>query len=192
MPAYQKYKKGMEYLEKGEYEKALACFNEALEIKPDTPDFLSDRAVAYFHLRKFELSIIDLNRAQELEPQNGYRYSSRAYVKDRMNDTEGAIEDYKKAIEIDPEDAISYNNLGLLEEKLGYQALAKKRFEKADELEGIKKTIQKTENDNREKEILPVNEKKKTKTGFIKEVFTTGSGFRDFLRFIFNGFRIKK
>lgn len=195
MPAHQKYKKGREYLEKGEIGKALELFNQALEIKPDTPDFLSDRAVAYFHLQKFELAMIDLDRAQKLDPKNGYRYSSRAFVKDHMKDTAGAIEDYKKAIEIDPEDAISYNNLGLLEEKLGYIEMAKQRFKKADELKGEmsdkKQDEKKTPNDTPKQEIFPENKKPK-RFHFIKEVFTSKKGFMEFLQFIRNGFRLKK
>lgn len=192
MPAQQKYKKGREFLEKGEIEKALELFNQALEIKPDTPDFLSDRAVTYFHLQKFELAIIDLNRAQELEPKNGYRYSSRAFVKDHMKDTAGAIEDYKKAIEIDPEDAISYNNLGLLEEKLGYAEMAKQRFNKADELNKINNEELIIKNENTKNEIMPENKKVNKRSIFIVQVFTSKKGFRDFLRFIRNGFKLKK
>ncbi|HRE73202.1 MAG TPA: tetratricopeptide repeat protein [Flavobacteriales bacterium] len=199
MTARDHYNEGLRLLKASDYQGSLQELNKALEIAPDTAEFLSERAVVYFHLEKFDLSIIDLNRAQELEPFNGYRYSSRAYVKDRMGDIQGAIDDYRKAVEIDPEDAVSYNNLGIIEERQGYLERAKSNFNRADELA---KKQENKESSPSEAYIMPVNRtashqkesasaslEKQGKLAVIKSVFFSAEGFRDFLRFIKNGFK---
>jgi tetratricopeptide (TPR) repeat protein len=175
--------KGVEYLKKGKYNEALRCFNQALEINPDYCDCLTDRAIAYFYLKKNELSIIDLDRAVYLEPQNPFRYSSRAYIKEKIGDNYGAMEDYKKAIELDPDDAIAYNNLGLIEEKLGYMNSAKINFQKADSYFHMQ---------NYSSPEALNNRSEKNKKEYIKAIFKSKSSLKEFIRFIFNGFKLKK
>lgn len=197
------YTEGMLLLDQGKFEPALQLFNKALELDPDQPDFLSDRAVAYFHLEKKDLAIIDLNRAQQLDPENPYRYSSRAFVKDSLGDIDGAISDYEKATSLDPKDAVAWNNLGLLEEKKGYLKKAQSHFNKADEL------IQKNTNEESGKEkFIPMseikkelpetsdgNKIKKTNTDsawqHVKYAVFTRTGRKEFFSFIKNGLRIK-
>ena len=189
---------------------ALSQFNSALELSPDHPDCLSDRAVAYIHLGKLDLALFDMNLAQKLEPTNPYRYSSRAYLKDRIGDLQGAIEDYSKAIELDPDDAIAYNNLGILEEKAGRIENAKKNFKIADEIENKNKVKEFQPEKEQEKFISIQNENKITensilaeendelessklkKVTVIKSVFTSKNGFTEFFGFIFRGFKLKK
>lgn len=196
------HEKGMFFLRQGDLSAALEHLNRALEIAPDHPDYLSDRAVVYFHLSRFDLALLDMDRAMNLDPHNGYRYSSRAYVRERMGDLEGAMADYRKAIEIDPEDAVSYNNLGLIEEKLGYMKSAKRNFEQADHLAdeqgvfGEKKNPEKAEKFVMMKNPIPdekqeeAAKKKPGRWAVIRSVFSSREGLRDFLRFIKNGFRL--
>lgn len=210
MNAKEIHQKGYVLLAEGKAQEALVLFNRALELMPDVPDFLSDRAVAYIHLGKLDLAMIDMNRAQEIEPENPYRYSSRAYLKDRIGDVKGGIEDYKRAIELDPEDAIAYNNLGLLEEKLGYKNQAKKYFDRADELADKNRLFGKTADGNEEAFVMieneskpviveentgdslsPEVEKNKTRWSVIKSVFLSRSGRREFFQFIKSGFKIR-
>ena len=118
------------------FEQAINYCNKQLEKNQNIADLLGLRAVAKFHAKDISC-IDDLNKAITLEPKNPYRYSSRAYIIDILGNTEAAIEDYLFAIELDPTDHIAINNLGMLEEKMGRKALAKSRFDKVDELQGI-------------------------------------------------------
>ena len=196
MNARELYRKGLEHLDKGEIDPAHELFSKALELEPDHPEIIGDMAVVYFHQRRYELAIIFLNRAQELDPHNGYRYSSRAYVKDKLGDVEGAIADYKKAVEIDPEDAISYNNLGMAEERLGYIERAKANFKRAD---ALREAEEKQDGDF---VMIPSEKKgdrnmnaeapKQSKGRIMASVFSSRKAFADFMKFIFNGFRIKE
>lgn len=192
------YTQGMTYLNEGRWKDALNQFNKALDLEPDQPDYLGDRAVAYFQLGKKDLAMIDLNHAQRIDPNNPYRYSSRAFVKDSLGDTKGAIADYEKAIELDPEDAVAYNNLGMLEEKLGYQKKAEEKFKKADELahkmmgENPDEYVM-MKNKEEEKKVEPVQEKeaKRSRWHFMKYGIFNKEGRKEFFQFIKNGFKLK-
>lgn len=116
---------------------ALMHFNRSLELCPDNPVYLSDRAVAKLRLEDQRGAMTDLNHCVELDPHYSFRYSMRAFVRDAIGDVHGAVEDYRKAVELDPEDAIAHNNLGLSEEKLGYTSEAESNFRMADTLAGI-------------------------------------------------------
>jgi Flp pilus assembly protein TadD len=210
MTAKENYQQGMKLLDAGNFTEALVFFNKALELEPSQPDFLSDRAVTYFHLNKKDLAMIDLNHAQELDPKNPYRYSSRAFVKDSLGDLEGAIKDYEKTIELDPEDAVAHNNLGLLEEKYGYKQKAERRFKRADELMDGKKNeypladtfITMSEQNNKandsekeiakkENEIPEEKPKEKSSWGHVKYAVFTKQGRKEFFSFLKNGFKLK-
>lgn len=183
------------------FEECLEDFALALNISPDNPLLLSERAVVFYHMKNIDKALEDLEKAVQLDPENPYRYASRAYMKDKAGDLQGAIYDYNKAIALDPEDAISYNNRGLVEEKLGYHNRAKESFRKADGLTGAK-TAAPVSNDRtnhyaEENLIRPAPQKPKRYPAkaylkWIKKVFSSKEGFRDFLSFTIDFFRIQK
>lgn len=192
------YIEGQEKAKQRAYAEAVDKYNLAIELQPQNADIYSDRAVAYFHLKKLNLSLMDMNKAQKLDPNNSYRYSSRAYIKDACGDVEGAIADYRKTIELDPDDAIAYNNLGLLEEKQGRQKVAKEHFNKADHLAdklGLNfgefsqpSTKVEAEKEEIEQDSEPAEEKSSLVRESVK-VFTDKATFREFIRFVKNGFK---
>jgi tetratricopeptide (TPR) repeat protein len=190
------YEKGKLAAKAKNYAEAVKFYEKALEISPENADLFSDRGVAYFHLKKYRLSLLDMDRAVKLESENPYRYSSRAYIKGFLKDTEGAIADYEIAIQLDPEDAIAFNNLGLLQEQLGYKAKAEKNFNAADKIAEQNGWNDQLANHNptTEKTKSSTQEAAEEKTGFWREiasVFTDKNKFKEFIRFIGNGFKIK-
>lgn len=220
MFANKTHEKGHDLMLIGKNEEAILFFERALIETPDHPDIYSDRGVAYLHLKNKVECLKDLNTALRLQPEYSYRYSSRAYAKDFFGDTESAIEDYEKAIELDPDDAVAHNNLGLLQEKLGYQLKAKQNFERADKLSKQEKKlfdlidemeqIDEVENSTGFKpeeqtsmEELPLEishqmidpqvsrEKNISTFQEFRKIFTSKVQFKDFMRFLKNGFRIK-
>ena len=57
------YATGMKYLEEGNYEQAIVCFSEAIEIDPKAYDAYLGRANAYIYLDMREEAVNDLNTA---------------------------------------------------------------------------------------------------------------------------------
>lgn len=119
------------------HSEALTVLSRGLDVFPENPDLLAERAVVFLHLGKKALCILDLDAAVELEKQNPYRYASRGFVREKLGDIEGAASDYEKALELDPSDAITHNNLGMIFEKKGRAQQAKSHFDLADALQGL-------------------------------------------------------
>lgn len=178
------------------FQKAFDLFTEAIRLSPTSPDLFSWRGVVLFHLDKKEDALADMNKAVELQPDYSYRYSSRAYIKASLMLIDEAIADYKKCIELDPQDSIAYNNLGMMEEQKGWNQMAKKNFEKADELEGLLKAnkIESGKEQRKNKGTIDNSQKKDSKLSkgrIFRDVFTKKETFKEFLHFIKSGFKIK-
>lgn len=206
-----KHEKAHEALKQGEIDKAILLFTEALLAAPDDCNILSDRAVAFLHKKDQLRSLADFNKAIALDPNYSYRYASRAFARQNFGDLDGAVADYQKAVELDPDDAVAHNNLGLLLEQQGYQKEAQQRFDRADKLskmenelyevmDGLEAEGTKSEEEQQDaqiveekiKEPLPIVKKEKRSTsGEMKKVFTSRQQFREFLKFIRNGFKLK-
>lgn len=187
------YHNGVAAMKDGKLDVAMKHFERAITEDEHNPIYYSERGVLFYHMGKKEKALDDMNRSVELEPDYSYRYSSRAWIKDAMGDIHGAIEDYKTAIQLDPEDAIAHNNLGLLQEKLGYIKDANANYSKADDLADVPERARRKENPQEDTAAITENtpEESDSKKEVIKKTLTSKRGFREYLRFIRNGFRIK-
>ena len=202
------HEKAHETLKAGEVEKAIELYTEALKEAPKHCDILGDRGVAYMHLKDKERCMNDLNETIALQPQKAYRYACRAFARNSFGDIDGAVKDYEKAVELDPDDAVAHNNLGLLLEQKGYKNEANERFERADKLskqeDNLLNAMDEMENGEIEieeeivekpekttPESTDAEEEQTTASKEFKKVFTSKSQFKEFLRFIKNGFKIK-
>ena len=195
-------------LKEGQIDEAIELYTKALNEAPDDYNIISDRGVAYLHKNDKLRCFGDFNRAIQLQPNYSYRYASRAYAKKHFGDLEGAVADYEKAVELDPEDAVAQNNLGMLLEEMGYKKQSEKRFARADKLseqengllnvmEGLEASEKAVEATNQETPIEDLSpsdkgsDETKTNSKEFKKVFTSKNQFKEFIRFIRNGFKIK-
>lgn len=212
----KEHEKGHELMLTGNYIEAITFYTQALS-KEVNPDIYSDRGVCYLHLKDQVNALSDFNTALEIQPEYGFRYSARAYAKDFFGDTEGAIEDYEMAIKLDPDDAVAYNNLGLVQEKLGFNRKAKENFERADTLSKMEdrlyqlmdeleqdptsknSDLERTDLENpkdivKEHKMIDPMELREKNISTAKEfarIFTSKQQFKEFMRFLKNGFKIK-
>ena len=195
-------------MKEGQIDEAIELYTKALNEAPDDYNIISDRGVAYLHKNDKLRCFGDFNRAIQLQPNYSYRYASRAYAKKHFGDLEGAVADYEKAVELDPEDAVAQNNLGMLLEEMGYKKQSEKRFARADKLseqengllnvmEGLEASEKAVEAPNQETPIEDLSpsdkgsDETKTNSKEFKKVFTSKNQFKEFIRFIRNGFKIK-
>lgn len=249
-----KHEAAHEALKKGEVDKAIFLYTEALNQAPNDCDILSDRATAFLHKKDKLRSMADFNKAVELDPNYSFRYAARAFAKQNFGDLDGAVEDYRKAVELDPEDAVAQNNLGMLLEQQGYKKEADERFARADKLSkmedrlydmmdemesegesdkegGLQEPQSSEDDDSIRKEFEARTAKAEEESGVsgpeddlekdsskegvpspssasgvgakdsadnssktskeLKKVFTSRQQFREFVRFVKNGFKIK-
>ncbi|NRA13429.1 MAG: tetratricopeptide repeat protein [Crocinitomicaceae bacterium] len=197
-------------LKDGDIDAAIELYTQALSEAPDDYNIISDRGVAYLHKNDKLRCFGDFNRAIKLQPNYSYRYASRAFAKKHFGDMEGAIEDYEKAVDLDPEDAIAQNNLGMLLEEMGYKKQSQERFARADKLSeqengllDVMDDLEATDapsqpsaltNQEAAQEVEHLDENSKESESGSKEfkkVFTSKNQFKEFIRFIRNGFKIK-
>ena len=187
------YYVGLCHLKLDNVASSILHFNRALELAPNTVNYLSDRAVAKLRVKDQNGSMADLDKCVELDPNYSYRYSLRAFVRNSFGDAEGAIIDYKKAVELDPEDSIALNNLGMCEEAQGYKSSAQRRFEAADKISGVSEkrnhTIQLNNKRKEQKTELP--ERQATYWSTIKSVFTDAKQREEFFKFTSDLFKGK-
>lgn len=189
----REFAQGMSKVKENDFLSAIEFFSLSIESAPNYVEAYAERAVAYLNTDQFELSMFDMNKCIEFEPNNSYRYSCRAFLKSKMGDVEGAIADYEMAVKLDPEDAIAYNNLGLAQESKGHYKKAQKSFDQSNKLIGYnpKRFDEEIPKEKPELNDLPIEEQK-SKQRIIKSVITTKSGFKEFILFIKNGFKIKE
>jgi tetratricopeptide (TPR) repeat protein len=112
-PGDYEVRRGDLRLSEGNYDEALASFNEALERTPNHRGALMGRAVVFIQTGQVEEAeaeldyLIDfLNRTLEAEDLTGYgtlaaAYANRGVIKDRAGRHEEALQDYIKALETD-------------------------------------------------------------------------------------------
>jgi len=91
------------FFEDGEYQRALAKYDEALKEDPNHLFALRGRARSLMQLGQSAQALSAFNTAIALEPDFGATYANRGVLHDRMGRYEKAIEDYEQALALDPE-----------------------------------------------------------------------------------------
>ena len=103
---------GIEFINKDEYEKAIAELTEAIKLDPKLALAYNNRGEAYRRKGEFDKALEDFNEAIRLNPKYDEAYTNRANVYINNGDFERAIEDYNEAISLTPKFALAYNNRG--------------------------------------------------------------------------------
>jgi tetratricopeptide (TPR) repeat protein len=110
---------GRAWLAADEPEKAMAAFDAAIEIAPETPTFRIDRAEAHAAEGKFWEAIDDLNRAIELDPRRGDAFALRASAYRQVDAADLAMEDADNAVKLAPKLPEAWLERGILKRLKG-------------------------------------------------------------------------
>jgi tetratricopeptide (TPR) repeat protein len=81
----------------GAYYRALISLNRALELAPDSPQHLVERAWAYRGLGSYSRALEDLRRAQELRPEAAEPSLALAVLSYELGDLETALQQIERA-----------------------------------------------------------------------------------------------
>jgi tetratricopeptide (TPR) repeat protein len=93
--------RGSAYFDKGEYDIAIADFNDALRSGPPSGTIFHNRGNAYRGKGDFAKAIADYDQANRLSP-NAYTSQNRGLSKLALGDLDGALADINEAIRFDP------------------------------------------------------------------------------------------
>ncbi len=109
--------RGIAKLEAGDSAKAIADFENALSLNPESSLARHNLAV----LGKSYSSAGDietlLSQAIEKNPRLPYSYAERGLIRMKAGNLKGALEDYNEAIRLDPADADYWLNRGIIKEQ---------------------------------------------------------------------------
>jgi lipoprotein NlpI len=93
---------------KGDFERAIADYNEAIRLDPKNAVAFDNRAVAYRENGDPDRAIADCNEAIRLDPKSAGSFYSRGLAYRDKGDPERAIADFSEAIRINPKATLAY------------------------------------------------------------------------------------
>ena len=89
------------HYDQGDYPEAVADFDEALKLKPQSAEALNNRAWTYYKAGDADRALEDANRAIQLDGSKAYIWDTRAHILEELGKTPEAIRDYRKALQLD-------------------------------------------------------------------------------------------
>ncbi len=123
--------RGLAYKRKGQLDRAIADYSEAIRLKPDDAQVFNNRGNAYYYDGQLDLAIKDYDDAIRLKPDLAVAFSNRGNVYRKQGQFDRAIEEYDKALHFEPDDSQVFADRGLAYEKKGEPSQALRDFEKA-------------------------------------------------------------
>jgi tetratricopeptide (TPR) repeat protein len=111
--------RGVEYGKKGDYDRAIADYTEAIRLDPKDPHAYNDRGNAYRYKGDNDRAIADCTEAIRLDPKYAHAYYNRGKARHAKGDYDRAIADYTEAIRLDPKYAGAYHDRGLAKRAKG-------------------------------------------------------------------------
>lgn len=95
---------GITHMRRGEHRLAVADFDTALALSPDSAEALVNRGAALVQLREYGPAIAALTQALGLGVDEPHKaYFNRAVAREALGDLRGAFEDYNTALDIQPD-----------------------------------------------------------------------------------------
>jgi lipoprotein NlpI len=101
------------YLRKGDNDRAIQDYDQAIRLDPDAALARNNRGSAYQHKGDYERALRDYNDAIRLDSSFAVAFGNRGRVHHFHGNYAPAIADYGQAIELDPEYALAYYNRAL-------------------------------------------------------------------------------
>ena len=80
---------------KGDYDRAIADYNKALELDPKDATAYNNRGFTYDNKGDYDKAIADYDAAIRLNPEYARAYNNRGFTYDKKGDYDRAIADYQ-------------------------------------------------------------------------------------------------
>jgi lipoprotein NlpI len=110
--AFAFYRRGNGYHEKGDYDRAILDYDQAIRLNPSHANAFSNRGVAYARKGDYDRAIQDYDEAIRLNPNHADAFSNRGVAYGRKGDYDRAIQNYDEAIRLNPNHANALYNRG--------------------------------------------------------------------------------
>ncbi len=94
--------RGNAYLAKGDYDLALADFNQNIKIQPTLAEAYSNRASIYIAKNDYTRALADANQAVKLKPDSAIAHNNRGVTYATTGNYDGAIADFSQTLKLIP------------------------------------------------------------------------------------------
>jgi tetratricopeptide (TPR) repeat protein len=101
--------RGMAYKQQGNYDRALAAFNKALQLDPGLAAGYIKRGNLYLDRNKLDHAIADYTAAIRIDPQNAAAFMNRGLAHTKQGAYDAVIADCSEAVRLDPKLVAAYS-----------------------------------------------------------------------------------
>jgi tetratricopeptide (TPR) repeat protein len=122
---------GLAFSDLRQYSEALACFDRALQLKPDMAVAHLGRGAALLHLGQLEQALANLGQAVRLAPKSAQAHNALGVALEQVNRLADARHCFEQALALEPNHAEAHHNLGLVLAAQGRHADALASIERA-------------------------------------------------------------
>ena len=134
------FRRGILNNKKGEFDKAIEDFNNALMLNGTNSTKVQiylNLGASQLKLESFDNALESYKKALDLSPRNPSIYNYKGYANYKLGNFSEAINDFNNAIDLDPNNAASYYNRGMAYLKTAEKSKACADFHKSCKLENI-------------------------------------------------------
>ena len=110
--------RGVAYQAHGQFDLAIADFNESLRLTPQNAGALNNRGQANYSKGEFKTAVTDFTAAIAIEAKNPLILNNRALAYIELDDSANAMTDLQAALALVPDYAEALNNRGVVHQKL--------------------------------------------------------------------------
>ncbi|CAN0000918.1 unnamed protein product [Bubo scandiacus] len=121
--------KGNNYFKQGNFDEAIKCYTRGMHSDPYNPVLPTNRASAFYRMKKFSVAESDCNLALALDKNYTKAYARRGAARFALKNLQGAKEDYEKVLELDANNFEAKNELKKIDQALSSRSSEQKEFE---------------------------------------------------------------
>ena len=96
------YTKGVLLMREGRFHEAITAFDEALEVRPNFVDAISNRATALSEMKRFDEALQGFDQALAIDSEHAITWNNRANTFASMKRFEDAVASYDRALQLNP------------------------------------------------------------------------------------------
>lgn len=115
--AHALYNRGLAYVKKGDLDRGIGDFSEAIRVDPSDPDTFRERGSAYDDKEEYDRALADYEQSIKLDPKNGTTWAYRGITYGNRGEPDEAIRSFDRAIELDPARGLTFYSRALAYEK---------------------------------------------------------------------------
>ena len=127
--------RGQAYHSQGDYDRAIADFEQVIGLDPEYVAAYNNRGLAYYAKGDFDHAIVDYDQSTKLDPRDATAFNGRGSAHEAKGDYERAIADYDQAIWLSSEYSNAHFGRGIANFYGGSLAKSLADFNRANELD---------------------------------------------------------